>query len=229
MTNAKNILKSLAMAGVEWELESRDTKHEIRNTVAEFRAPKPAAPMSAVGIMEIALRLAASPDLVGGIRAFAGHPLYAGAKNTVVPAGIRPSVRLLVVTDIPSLSDDSTGIILSGPEGELFDKMIAAIGLSRADVAVTPLVFWRPAGGRTPTADELKFCRPFVDRIIKETLPKKILLLGSLAAKEIAGANLPRDHGKQIENMIPIYKPEFIIQNPAVKKEVWTALKLVIS
>ena len=232
MTDAEKILKSMAMAGVEWEIGDsgpgvRNPESGIRIPNPEFRAPKPAAPVSADGIMEIAARRAAGPDIITAIKGFAEHPLFAGAKNTVVPFAVRAGARLLVVTDMPSLVDDVCGNILSGAEGDLFDKMIGAIGLVRGDIAITPLVFWRPAGGRTPTADELRFCRPFVDRVIAETAAERILTLGALAAKEIAGAALPRDHGKLFGNVIPIYKPDFIMRNPGVKQDVWKALKLI--
>ncbi|MDR3208394.1 MAG: uracil-DNA glycosylase [Rickettsiales bacterium] len=243
MWNAENILKSLALAGVEWELREPGAigaKSESAGNAAaapianparqtpHFSAPKAARPLPSADILETARKLAASDDIISAIKSFKEHPLFSGAKNTVVPH-LPPPARppLLVITDIPSLADDASGNVLSGAEGELFDKMLGAIGLSRERVAITPLVFWRPAGGRTPLADEISFCKPFVDKIVARAQPEKILTLGALAAREIAGASLPREHGKVFGNVIPIYKPDFILANPAVKKDVWEALKQV--
>lgn len=259
MRDADNILKSLAMAGVEWELgepgsktAAPDAAKNVEKTAAatvanpaaqtpRFSAPRAAAkPISNAEVLEIAKRLASADDIFEAIKSFREHPLFPGAKNTVLPqipdgaTGGQNDIPLLVIADIPSLADDACGRILSGAEGELFDKMISAIGLAHEDIAITPLVFWRPAGGRTPGADEIAFCRPFVDRIVGLARPKKILTLGALAAMEIAGASLPRDHGKVKESIVdspkpievvPIYKPDFILANPAVKKDVWEALK----
>jgi DNA polymerase len=273
MTGAEKILKSMAMAGVEWELkneqlamgngqcadepspaeprggDARDwqspessggppPKNAARFSPppqgGNFTAPQSRAPISNSDITDIAKKLAAEPDIIGAIKKFTQHPLYSAARNIVPPAFQAPGPALLAITDIPSHGDDAEGRILTGAEGELFDKMMAAIGLARTQIAVSPLVFWRPAGGRTPTADEVSFCRPFLNRIIADLRPGKILTLGALAAREIAGAALPRDHGKICDaeiagiwrgSVIPIYKPEFILQNPSVKKDVWEAIK----
>jgi len=241
MTRAENVLKSMALAGVEWEL--RDTRYETRDTnresriagaaagPARFAVPKAAAPVSNESVLKKATLLASKPDVAAAVLEFTEHPLHKGAKNAV-PPHISGTAKILAITDIPSREDDAAGKILSGAEGDLFDKMLGAIGLGRDMVSITPLVFWRPAGGRAPTADELSFCRPFIDRIIKDFSASagkdgKILTLGALAAKEIAGAALPKDHGKVFGNVIPIYKPDFILQNPDVKKDVWAALKLI--
>ena len=280
MNNREKILRSLNLAGVEWELDLSKAKPFQRvegqglrvegecvdpSTLnpppstpqtlpkAEFAVPKAAEVLSDADILETARRLAAADDLVGAIRGFVQHPLYAGARNTVLPHGGKElraqssefraedgsaernselctlNSALLVITDIPSQADDAAGAILSGPEGELFDKMMAAIGLSRDRIAITPLVFWRPPGGRSPTADELSFCRPFIDRIIKDVGAARILTLGALAAKEIAGLVLPRDHGKAVGNVIATYKPDFIAANPGVKGEVWAAIRKITS
>ncbi|MDR1826426.1 MAG: uracil-DNA glycosylase [Rickettsiales bacterium] len=233
MQEKRKILKSLQLAGVEWELQ--DAPHSpvrfaaaaSRSAIAEpkiFVAPMAHVVKSNAGIMEIAKELSKSSDMVEAIKSFKEHPLFSGAKNTVVPV-VASAAKLVVIIDMPSVSDDNSGLILSGEEGALFDKMIGAIGIHRAECSIAPLVFWRPAGGRTPTKEELAFCRPFIDRMIDNAPGAKILTLGALAAKEIIGAVLPRDHGKAFDNKIPIYKPDFIIQNPSVKKDVWEVLK----
>jgi DNA polymerase len=243
MTEQERILKSLALAGVEWELSapsgarpaSADEKARPKSAGqpaadGAFSVPRPAAPMSNARILEIAKERAKDGDIIAAIAGFTEHPLFGGARNTVLPRlvsapGGAGAARLLVITDAPSLDDDNSGMILSGAAGELFDKMLSAIGLGRDDVSITPLVFWRPAGGRPPSADELSFCRPFVDRIMENSAAKKILTLGAVAAREIIGATLPRDHGKEFDNKIPIYKPDFILSNPNVKRDVWEALR----
>jgi len=225
------VLKSLTLSGVEWEvIESR---HELTGPAARaVISPVPALagmkksgnmPMSHQEILEQGRRLATEDNIPEAIGRFVSHPLYQSAKNTVPPH--IGGTRLCVVTDMPSLADDASGIILSGADGELFDKMIGAIGLSRADITIVPLVFWRPAGGRCPTAEELAAARPLVDRIIAGA--PKVLAMGKLAAAEIAGAKLPGDHGKVFGNVIVTYKPDFIMQNPGVKAAVFEALKLI--
>jgi len=227
------VLKSLTLAGVEWELsEKSPVKNiELRRTktkglAKEAHIPRSTRPpMSHQEILAEGQRLATEDNIPTAIQNFLSHPLYHSAKNTVLPH--MGGNKLCVITDMPSLSDDASGEILSGGDGELFDKMLAAIGLSRADITIMPLVFWRTAGGRTPTDEELTAARPFVDKIIEQVNASKILTLGKLAAEKIAGAKLPGDHGKVFGNVIVTYKPDFIAQNPSVKAAVFEALKLI--
>ena len=56
--------------------------------------------------------------------------------------------------------------------------MINAIGMSRENVFVMPMLFWRTPGGRTPTNEELALARPFVNRALELIQPRAILTLG---------------------------------------------------
>jgi len=158
------------------------------------------------------------------------HPLRATATNTVLPH-VAPG-KLLIVTDIPGSDDDATGNILSGPTGELMDKMLAAIGLSRDVVSILPMIFWRTPGGRTPTRVELDMSRPFVDRAIELLHPSVIITLGTLPATELAGINLAKSHGVATvldsgATLVPIFHPNYLLLKPAAKRDVWTALQNV--
>ena len=236
MDYTEKVLKSLCLAGVEWEMsvpisygQTLD-QTDIPQCEQTYFVPKSSAPKSDTYILECAENCACNDNICDGIKSFSAHPLFSGAKNTILPSLV-DRCPVLIVTDTPSLSDDQCGQILSGTDGELFDKMLSAVGLSRDQVSITPLVFWRPAGGRAPTASEISFCKPFINKIIEQIQPKQILTLGTIAAQEIAGATLPRDHGKEFNTgcselrVIPIYKPDFVMKNPNVKRDVWDALK----
>ena len=139
---------------------------------------------------------------------------------------------MLILTDIPSSDDDATGTVLSGTSGELMDKMLAAIGLSRSDVSIVPMIFWRTPGGRSPSAQELELARPFVDKAIELIGPRVILSMGTLPAVEYANVNLAKCHGVAVEmengvTFVPIFHPNYLILKPAAKRDVWTALQNV--
>ena len=160
------------------------------------------------------------------------HPLRAGVTNVILPHVAPHPNGLVIVTDIPSGDDDASGRLLSGAAGDLLDKMLAAIGMSREMVSVVPLVFWRTPGGRTPTENELDLARPFVNRIFEMIKPRFILTLGTLAAARIANVTLPRAHGITVAldngiTVMPIYHPNYLMLKPAAKREAWTALQIV--
>ncbi len=240
MTN-NDLLRDLVMAGVRWELCDETVGFVFQSAAPETPRVRtvsnvvpPISPMSTVSI-ETANAMAERPTttavLIRMINEF-NHPLRAGVSHVVVPHIASNPNGVLVITDIPSSEDDATGCILSGTAGELFDKMIGAIGMSRETVSVSPILFWRTPGGRTPARTELDLSRPFVNRLIELTEPRVIITLGTLAAAEFAGIDLMRNHGA--ETVLPndihvfsIYHPNYLILKTAAKQDVWAVLQKV--
>ena len=205
-TMNNDFLRDLVMAGVKWELtdetvgfvaESAPATPRVRTVSNNVVPPiSPVSTMSIETVRAMAERPTTTAVLTRMIDEF-NHPLRAGVSNVVVPH-IAPNPNgVLVITDIPSSEDDATGRILSGPAGELFDKMIGAIGMSRENVSISPILFWRTPGGRTPSRLELDLGRPFLNRLIELLEPRVIITLGTLAAAEIAGIDLMRGHGAE--------------------------------
>ena len=237
-----NLLKDLVMAGVQWELVetsigfmemvSHSTPTPPRTRIASVVPPMaPAPPMD----VETASAMASRPTTMDALNRMIlefNHPLRGGATNVVVPAVAHNPNGLVVITDIPSNEDDASGKILSGAAGELLDKMLAAIGMSRENVSIMPLMFWRTPGGRTPTRIELDLARPFVNRAIELLEPRIILTLGTLAASEIVGTDLMKNHGTEVVlandvHAFPIYHPNYLILKPGAKGDVWNVLQNV--
>ena len=93
-------------------------------------------------------------ELRTSLAALEGCALRNTAANMVFADG-NAGARLMVIGDVPGRDEDRVGLPLVGPEGQLFDRMLASIGLSRADCYIVPLIPWRPPGNRTPTAEEM--------------------------------------------------------------------------
>lgn len=238
-------IQDLVLAGVQWEIT--DVPMAIRSkwekatpdnnsgaSVASSRGAvvPPIAPGGTVS-PETAISMAARPNdtenLIRMISEF-NHPLRSGATNTVLPHIAQNPNGLVIVTDVPGADDDASGRILSGASGELLDKMLMAIGMTRDNVSIVPIVFWRTPGGRTPTADELDLTRPFVKRAIEFLNPRVILTLGATPAKEIADVNLSSGHGRLCQDanrvcVMPIYHPNYLLLKPSAKRDVWNALQ----
>ena len=237
-----NQIQDLIMAGVKWELsdvslgfqdEISAASNAMRVRVATSVVPPitPTAPIDSETVIAMATRPTTTDSLIRMILEF-NHPLRANVTNVVVPHVAKNPSGLLVITDIPSSDDDASGNILSGATGELFDKMMAAIGLSRDSVHITPILFWRTPGGRTPSQEEMGLGRPFVSRFIELTEPRIIITLGAVAAMEIAGTDLMHNHGanKTLDNGInvfSIYHPNYLMLKPSMKQDVWTVLQTV--
>lgn len=235
-------LRDLSLAGVQWELSESATAvpkispekptdgNVVSSSVRTATVVPPIAPTQSISL-DMVRSMASRPTDIGALTRMIqefNHPLRSVATNTVLPH--IGQGKLLILTDIPSSDDDASGQILSGSVGELMDKMLGAIGLSRGEVSIVPMLFWRTPGGRTPLREELDLSRPFVDKAIELLSPSVILTLGTLPASEYANINLAKSHGVPVilENgihLVPIFHPNYLILKPLAKREVWTALQ----
>ncbi|MBO4480479.1 MAG: uracil-DNA glycosylase [Alphaproteobacteria bacterium] len=239
----QNVLKDLIMAGVKWEIcdtslgfaeliSHSENKPERTRTISTVVPPiDPIVPMSIDTASAMANRPTTVDALLRMILEF-NHPLRNGASNVVLPAAAKNSNGVMIITDIPSSDDDATGNILSGNAGDLLNKMLYAIEMSRDTVSISPLLFWRTPGGRTPSRLELDLARPFVNKFIELVNPRIIITLGTVAASEIANIDLAHHHGAKtvLHNNVcvfSIYHPNYIILKPDTKRDVWTVLQSV--
>ena len=234
-------LRDLLISGVKWELSedattsfSATTTPTAQNSAVKSAATvvPPIAPIQTVS-MATAVSMASRPSDMGAmcrmIEEF-NHPLRGGATNVVLPWIAPNSNGLVMVTDMPGAEDDASGKILSGATGELMDKMLAAIEMSRENVSIVPMLFWRTPGGRTPTRAEIDLARPFVDRILEMLAPRVILTLGSLPATEIGHVQIAHDHGKVVDlengaKLVAMYHPNYLLLKPSAKRDAWTTLQ----
>ncbi|MGO4114416.1 uracil-DNA glycosylase [Rhizobium ruizarguesonis] len=127
-------------------------------------------------------------ELKTAIEAFSSCNLKHSARSTIFASGDAES-GIMVIGSAPSAEDDREGMPFSGKSGQLFDKMLTAIGLNRSAILLTQVIPWRPPGNRAPSAAEMDICRPFIERQIALAEPKAILLLGNFSARFFFGEN----------------------------------------
>jgi DNA polymerase len=125
-------------------------------------------------------------ELKTALDAFNGCNLKKSARSTVFASG-DPASGIMVIGPMPNADDDRDGIPFSGRQGQLLDRMLGAIGLSREAVILTNIIPWRPPGNRMPSPAELEICRPFLERQLALAMPKHLLLLGNFPARFFFG------------------------------------------
>jgi uracil-DNA glycosylase len=172
-------------------------------------------------------------ELADTLAHFDGCSLKATAKNLCFYRGATKS-RLMLIGEAPGRDEDLEGRPFVGRAGQLLDKMLAAIGLSEADVHITNIVYWRPPGNRTPTPQEAQVCRPFLERQIELVAPKVVALLGGAAAKHVldVAEGIMRIRGKQRPIVIGAHAatgiatlhPAYLLRTPAAKRLAWRDL-----
>lgn len=126
---------------------------------------------------------------------------------------------LMFVGEGPGGVEDEYGVPLVGPSGQLLDKALWSVGLTRDHVYVTNIVKCRPQNNRTPTLEEGKYCANI--HLVKEIElihPKVIVCLGKVAFQYFYGrtASIMRNRGKWFEYhgipVMPTYHPAFLLR-----------------
>jgi DNA polymerase len=102
--------------------------------------------------------------------------LHRGRKNTVFGKG-NPAAGVMFIGEGPGREEDLKGEPFVGRSGQLLTKMIAAIGLERADVYITNIVKCRPPENRDPQESEVRCCERYLAVQIGLIKPRIICLL----------------------------------------------------
>lgn len=181
--------------------------------------------------------LEALRDAVG---AFDGCTLRPFATRTVFSAG-NPKARIMLIGEAPGAQEDAQGVPFVGRSGQLLDKMLASIGLSRNSSTpetaayITNTVFWRPPDNRAPTPAETENCRPFLMKHIALVNPAILVLVGATAAKTVLQTqdSMGRLRGRWHRFAVPgfgdvptlaTFHPAYLLRNPPAKKDAWEDL-----
>lgn len=176
------------------ELEPLD---RLRAVATVARAPRPpvaaavatlAADQARLTPVQQAVALAGRAETLNALReslaSFDGCALRDTASNLVFAEG-DPASSTLIVGEPPGREEDRGGHPFAGPDGDLLDQMLASIELDRKQLMLTPLLPWRPPGGRPPNAAEIALCLPFLHRLIMIVHPHRLVMFGGTAARAL--------------------------------------------
>ena len=158
--------------------------------------------------------------------------------HTVFSRG-NPKAQLCFVGEAPGADEDEQGIPFVGKAGQLLDRMIAAMGLSRDDVYVCNIIKCRPPGNRRPTGVETTSCIPYLHEQLANVSPKVIVAMGNTSAQALLDTKLGITRlrgewklyrGKTL--LMPTYHPSFLLRESPIQKlskqEAWEDLQKVM-
>lgn len=155
---------------------------------------------------------------------------------------------IMFVGEAPGAEEEVQGEPFVGPAGQLLTKMIAAMGLARADVYIGNIMNWRPQmpvsangeqyGNRPPTEEEMAYCLPYLRAQIEVVAPQVIVALGATAAHGLLGHDAFRALGevrgkwKDFAScpLMVTYHPSYILRNQSnrSKRMIWEDLLKVM-
>lgn len=145
--------------------------------------------------------------------------------NVVVGVG-NENTDIMFVGEGPGENEDLQGEPFVGKAGQLLDKYLDVIGLSREkNIYIANIVKCRPPGNRDPEATEQDACIEWLrcqTRLIK---PKIIVCLGRIAAQKLISEDfkVTRQHGEFIQKgnilFMGTFHPAALLRNPGNKPD----------
>ncbi|MEZ5939026.1 MAG: uracil-DNA glycosylase [Hyphomonadaceae bacterium] len=207
------------------------------------KPPRPPPRKLSRNPVEEARKAAAAAATIEALREtidrFEGCPLKPGARRTVVSDGALDA-PVMLVGEAPGAEEDAKGLPFVGRAGQLLDRMLASIGLSRSvNVYITNTVYWRPPGNRDPTPEEIAICSPFLQRQIELKKPKLLLTAGKPATQSLLRTEegIMRLAGRRTRYIqagmadsipcIPLLHPSYLLRRSADKAKAWRHLMAV--
>lgn len=182
-------------------------------------------------------RAGALPGTWAGFAAWRNSPEAPDAelRGVAITASGPAQAPLMVLVDCPDRDDEAGGALLSGAAGRLFDRMLAAIGMTRAEVHLAAVCAKRPVAGRMPPelVERLYDCARHHVGLVA---PQRLLLLGNAASRAILATDTAHARGslrsfnhKDPEvGVVATHHPRLLLEQPARKADAWRDLQVLV-
>lgn len=139
--------------------------------------------------------------------------------HVVFGVGSRQS-PILFVGEGPGEQEDLRGEPFIGRGGQLLDKLLTAIDLSRKEVYIANIIKCRPPKNRDPLPEEQEICIDYLREQTRLLRPRLLVCLGRIAAQRIIAPDfkVTQQHGQWIERggirIMGTFHPAALLRNP---------------
>ena len=183
------------------------------------------------------------PALRDAVAACRACGLCESRTQTVFGVG-HSQAHWMVVGEAPGEDEDRIGEPFVGASGQLLDRMLAALQLTRSTkgpepaaqrVYIANTLKCRPPRNRNPSAEEMAQCEPFLVRQIELLAPRIILAMGRFAVQALLRTDEPvgklrgRVHRYQGVPLVVTYHPAYLLRSLQDKAKAWEDLCLAAS
>ena len=240
----RDTLRELGVVGLVRESLPEPVAPPAFRRAAQEAPPPPAAaaayatPAGPVACPPVAAVQAATTlaDLQRTLEGCLACPLGPGRMKFVFGEG-DPAARLMFVGEGPGRDEDLQGRPFVGKAGELLDKMIIALGLTREATYIANVVKCRPPDNRTPTPEEAHACLGYLHRQIELVRPDVLVTLGATPLRELTGITegitKVRGQWQRIQvggreiPVMPTFHPAYVLRQytQEVRRAVWQDLQ----
>lgn len=160
--------------------------------------------------------------------------LCEGRTNLVFGIG-KKDADIMLIGEGPGENEDLQGQPFVGRSGQLLDKFLESVDLSRnKNVYIANMVKCRPPKNRDPKPEEQDMCIDWLRKQFKIIRPKIIVCVGRISAQRLINPNfkVTKEHGVFVEKngvlMMSTFHPAAILRNPNNKElafQDWLALR----
>lgn len=148
--------------------------------------------------------------------------LYKTRQNIVFGTGNK-NAKLMFIGEGPGADEDRLGEPFVGRAGQLMNLAFELLEIKREEVYIANIVKCRPPANRNPEDDEVNACLNYLRNQVILVKPQIIVLLGSVALKNILGQEygITASRGKWIEKKgikyMPTWHPAALLRDETKK------------
>ena len=141
---------------------------------------------------------------------------------------------IMFIGEGPGADEDAQGEPFVGKAGKLMNMAFDMLGIKREEVYIANIVKCRPPNNRNPQDDEAENCLDYLRNQVILVKPKIIVLLGSVALKNVLGKEygITASRGKWLERKgilyMPTWHPAALLRDENKKIDFIKDLKQVI-
>lgn len=195
-------LQSQQAHGISHVFLDTEVRSELRELVIRTRKPIQArpdileetpAPPSAPPLKELIIEGTDKPAKLESVKrqaaSWAPARSLGSLRETLVFAAGNPDAKIMFIGEAPGYQEEKEGQPIAGQTGEMLDKILKTMGVTREEIYISNLVKFRPAtakqtiNNRKPTPMEMAACLPLVMAEIEIIKPAVIIALGGTAAE----------------------------------------------
>lgn len=148
-------------------------------------------------------------------------------RTNTVPGEGNVDARIMFIGEAPGRNEDLKGMPFVGRAGDVFDKLLGSVELTRDDIYLCNILKCRPPNNRNPLASEIRSCVGSLDIQIKTVNPDIIGTLGNFATTyifekfKLPAAKISQVAGKVFEvdtewgpkKIVPVFHPAVATYN----------------
>lgn len=148
------------------------------------------------------------------------------ARQNIVFGVGNAETKIMFVGEAPGADEDRTGEPFVGRAGQLLDRWLVGLGMSRGDVYIANVLKCRPPKNRDPQPTEVERCSPFLRAQIRAIRPAVVVGLGrhagsllsrreDMSLRAMRGARLEYDATSPKEAPRSLVIPLVVTYHPA--------------